>query len=135
MKLRWDHREARLPPLTIFQKQKIYVMQKAAAAGVPATLQITHEELENIINRALKAAGTQAKKYLTKREAQEVLQCSARKVNGKIADGTFRISKGGTAQSAPVRILAADVFKDLDRHLIRRRLKTTTAEATTQDRE
>jgi len=95
-------------------------MQKAAD---PVTIQLTPEELETIINRAVaKASRTQAPaKFITKAEAAVRAQISRRTVDARIASGAYRISKTGTARTSPVRILAADVDKYFENNMVTRR--------------
>jgi len=87
----------------------------------PVTIQLTPEELETIINRAVAKAGRaqpQAPaKWLTKGEAAAIAKISKRTVDARIAAGTYRITKGSSARSSPVRVLASDVALDLDRRM------------------
>jgi len=106
-------------------------MQNSKAA--PATIQLTPEELETIINRAVaKSAQTQVPalaqaktpepaKWITKSEAASLARVSQRTIDSRIASGAYRITKSGEARSSHVRILAADVVKFFDRNMITRR--------------
>jgi len=101
-------------------------MQKAAD---PVTIQLTPEELEAIINRAVAKTMAQPKakadvqpaKWITKQEAAALARISKRTVDARINSGAYRISKTGTSRTSPIRVLYADVVKYFDNNMITRR--------------
>jgi len=93
---------------------------------VPATIQLTAEELEAMINKAVssavsRAVGAKDAKWITRQEAADITRLSLRTIDAKIAAGTYRITKAGSAKTSPIRILASDVVLDQDRHQTIRR--------------